>query len=103
MGEEHSCRTAMCKRKCTICNIHVKLEVTHHKKGGGHGICIACAVQILDMMIHSIFDSGQEIETKPLNLLYHLNLKNTYQKCDVLVVFESCSETWIKNFINIFL
>jgi hypothetical protein len=48
------------------CSGHVKLEVMRRKKRGKHGRGIASAVHILNMMIHTILKSSQEIETKAL-------------------------------------
>jgi hypothetical protein len=45
VSEEHSC-AAICKRKHTIYNIHVKLDLMHRKKRGTCVIDIAHAIQI---------------------------------------------------------
>jgi hypothetical protein len=41
-----------------------------------------------DVTIDTILNIVQGIETKALNLLKHLNLKITHQKCDVMEVFD---------------
>jgi hypothetical protein len=69
MTEGHSCSAAICRRKCNGYNIHVKLEATHREKQGEHGIGVACAVQILDMMIHTILKSAQETQTNAAKTL----------------------------------
>jgi hypothetical protein len=56
MTKEHSCSTATCLKKWTSYNIQVKLDVAHCKKSGKHGIGIAYAVPILNMMIHTILN-----------------------------------------------
>jgi hypothetical protein len=88
MSEGPSHSIVIRKRKHTSYNIHVKLGTRHCKKRGEHEIHIACVVQIPDMMIHTILKIAHGIETRALNLLKHLNLKITHQKCDVMEIFD---------------
>lgn len=84
MCEEHNCRSAICRRKCSRYSIHVKLDVMCHKKRRKHAIDIAHAIQIPGMMIRTDLKSAQEIETKAVNLLNHWKVKITCWRCEWL-------------------
>jgi hypothetical protein len=59
MSEKHSCSAAICRRKHTNYNIHVKLDIMCRKKRGRRVVDIACA-------IHSILKSAKELKQRLL-------------------------------------
>jgi hypothetical protein len=71
MSEDHSCSSAICRRKRSSYNIHVKLDL------GKRAVDIANAIQSPEMMIHTGLKSAQEIETKAVNVLNYLKVKIT--------------------------
>jgi hypothetical protein len=88
MSEEHSCSTAICRRKRTSYNINVEFDIMCRKKRGECAIDIAHGIQIPEMMIHTILKSAQEIEPKAVNLLNHSKVKITHRRGDVMEVWE---------------
>jgi hypothetical protein len=67
--EKQSYTAAICRRKRTRYNIHVKLDVMCCKKRDEHVIGIARATQIPGMMIHTTLKSAQWVETKAVKAL----------------------------------
>jgi hypothetical protein len=54
-------------------------------------------LQIPEMIISSISNSAQEIETEALNMLKHPKVKITCERSNVMKVMERCEATWIKD------
>jgi hypothetical protein len=80
-------------------NLGVKLEIIHHKQRGKHVTGTACVLQIPEMTIRTISKNAQETETKALNLLMHLKVKNTCERSDGLEVMERCLAMWIEDLL----
>jgi hypothetical protein len=61
--------------------IRVELTIMCHKKRGEPAADIARAIQIPEMIIHTILKSAQKIETRAVNLLNHSSVKITCRRC----------------------
>jgi hypothetical protein len=58
----------------------VELDVMCHKKRGECAADIVCAIQIPEMMIHTIMKGVQETETNAVNFLNHSKVKIILQR-----------------------
>jgi hypothetical protein len=94
LSEEPPCSGAICKTKHTSYNLAIKLYIIH-KSREQHTTDTACALQIPETSVHTIFSSAQQIERWALDLLKHLKVKSTHQKSDMTEVMKRHQATCI--------